>query len=173
MMKRWLFFGLALFVVSSCARIPGGVEPVTGFDLMRYLGTWYEIARLDHAFERDLVDVTADYTLQEDGVVRVVNRGRNKRTGEWEEAVGKAYLLESPDVGSLKVSFFGPFYGGYHVAKLEADYQMALVVGPNLGYAWILARTPAPDQALCNEFQETARQIGIEDDQWIWIGKCH
>lgn len=152
--------------------MPEGVEPVAGFQLERYLGTWYEIVRLDHAFEKDLVDVTADYKLRDDGGILVTNRGRNTQTREWGEATGKAYFIDSPDVGSLKVSFFGPFYGGYHIARLDADYLMALVVGPTLEYAWILARTPEPDKVLCEEFLQAAEQIGIENNRWIRIRSC-
>ena len=106
----FLFF--ASVIVSACSGQPSGTSAVSGFELDRYLGTWYEIARLDHRFERGLTDVTADYTLRDDGGVRVVNRGRSTKTAEWDEAIGKAYLVDSPDVGRLKVSFFGPFYGG-------------------------------------------------------------
>lgn len=171
-MKRGMLVSLVLIVFSSCTKVPEGVEPVAGFELERYLGTWYEITRLDHSFEKDLVDVTADYTLRDDGGVRVVNRGRNTRTGKWKEATGKAYFIGSPDAGSLKVSFFGPFYGGYHIAKLDADYRMALVIGPNLDYAWILARASEPDKALCEDFLRAARHLGIEDKRWITIRDC-
>ena len=172
MIKRWVVCSLVLLVLYGCTRVPEGVEPVAGFNLEQYLGTWYEIARLDHSFEKDLVDVTADYALRDDGGIRVTNRGRNTRTGEWEEANGKAYFLDAPDSGSLKVSFFGPFYGGYHIARLDTDYRMALVVGPTLEYAWILARTSEPDKALCDEFLTAAQQLGIERDLWIRIRNC-
>lgn len=173
MMKRWMLHSLIMIVFSGCTKVPEGIEPVAGFELERYLGTWYEISRLDHSFEKDLVDVTADYTLRNDGGVRIVNRGRNTRTGEWEEATGKAYLIGSPTTGSLKVSFFGPFYGGYHIVKLNSDYRMALVIGPDLDYAWVLARSPAPDKALCKEFLQAAQQLGIDNSRWIRIRDCH
>jgi apolipoprotein D and lipocalin family protein len=102
---------LAVFL-SACTGAPEGVEVVSGFDLNRYLGTWYEIARLDHSFERGLSSITATYSLRDDGGVRVINRGYNAEEGEWDEAEGKAYFVGDEDVGQLKVSFFGPFYGG-------------------------------------------------------------
>ena len=106
--KVALFLFFASVIVSACTGQPGGTSVVSGFELDRYLGTWYEIARLDHRFERGLTDVTADYTLRDDGGVRVVNRGLSTKTDEWDEAIGKAYLIDSPEVGRLKVSFFGP-----------------------------------------------------------------
>ncbi|GFO68746.1 hypothetical protein GMLC_23250 [Geomonas limicola] len=123
------------------APLPG--EPVRNFQVERYLGTWYEVARLDHRFERGLSNVTAEYTLRPDGTLRVVNRGYSEREGRWKEAVGKAYLAGAPDQGYLKVSFFGPFYGAYLVLDLDHEqYRYALIAGPNTEYLWILSRTP-------------------------------
>jgi len=133
---------LALLVVGTglllagCAstRPPPGVTAVTPFDVQRYAGRWYELARLDHAFERGMTDVTATYTAQADGSVRVVNRGYASATGQWREAVGKALFTGAPTTGSLKVSFFGPFYGGYHVA--------ALPISRTTAGRWCWGRTP-------------------------------
>ena len=108
-------------LLAGCVGRPDGVEPVSGFDIDRYLGTWYEIARLDHSFERGLSRVTANYSPRADGGVRVVNRGFDAAAGEWREAEGKAYFVEDPDLGYLKVSFFGPFYGAYVVFRLDPD----------------------------------------------------
>jgi apolipoprotein D and lipocalin family protein len=148
------------------------VEPVTDFDISRYLGTWYEIARLDHSFERGLMEVTADYSFREDGGIKVVNRGKNIQTGEWEEAIGKAYFRESNDIGKLKVSFFGPFYGAYNIARLESDYSMALIIGPTLGYAWLLSRTRVPDADLCDRYFTEADRLGIPREDWISVRTC-
>ena len=133
---------LAGGLLAGCTGIPEGTEAVDDFDLDRYLGRWYEIARLDHSFEEGLDCVTADYTPRDDSGIKVINAGVNLETGEPNVAEGKAYFIESPSVARLKVSFFGPFYGGYNVLALAPDYQHALVAGPNRDYLWILARTP-------------------------------
>ncbi|MCU0937483.1 MAG: lipocalin family protein, partial [Gammaproteobacteria bacterium] len=105
---------------SGCSTAPPeGVVAVTPFDVRRYEGRWFEIARLDHAFERGLTDVSAIYRLRPDGSVEVVNRGYDPSKGRWREAVGTARFTGAADRGSLKVSFFGPFYGGYHVVALD------------------------------------------------------
>ena len=158
-------------LLAGCAstRPPPGVTAVTPFDVQRYAGRWYELARLDHAFERGMTDVSATYTAQADGSVRVVNRGYASATGQWREAVGKALFTGAPTTGSLKVSFFGPFYGGYHVAALDPDYRWALVVGPDMGYAWILARdkhiAPAQQDAIVAQ----ARALGVDTAALIWV----
>ena len=95
------------FLLHGCLGMPQSVAPVTPFELDRYLGQWYEVARLDHSFERGLTEVTADYSLRDDGGVAVVNRGYSAAKGEWQEAEGKAYFVNSPDEAYLKVSFFG------------------------------------------------------------------
>lgn len=156
----------------SCTGTPEGVKPVTPFELERYLGQWHEIARLDHRFERGLTQVTANYSMREDGGVKVINRGFNAEENAWREAEGKAYFIGDTNTGALKVSFFGPFYGSYNVARLSDDYSMALVVGPSLDYAWLLARSNTPAQAQCEAFAQTATELGIKPQDWIWLQQC-
>lgn len=164
---------LPLFLLlAACNGVPPKVEPVSPFVLENYLGEWVEIARLDHRFERGLTEVTANYSMRPDGGVKVVNRGFNAEKNEWDEAVGKAYFVGETDVGQLKVSFFGPFYGSYNIAKLDKDYTIALVVGPTLDYGWILARSKNPDKALCDKYLAEADRIGIQKSDWIWIQEC-
>ena len=164
-------FLLTLLVfVSGCTGIPEGVSPVTGFDVNRYLGTWYEIARLDHSFERGLEQVTADYSLRDDGGIRVVNQGYNSTRQRWEKAEGKAYFTAGSDVGRLKVSFFGPFYGGYNIIDLDhASYQYALVSGPDTSYLWILARDPGLDDSIIGQLLEKASRHGFDVNQMIFV----
>ncbi|MGB5398251.1 MAG: lipocalin family protein, partial [Gammaproteobacteria bacterium] len=139
---KYLSIIAALFL-TACAGIPENVKPVDNFKLANYLGKWYEIARLDHSFERGLTNVTADYSLRDDGGVKVLNRGYSVEDGAWTDAEGKAYFVEGPDQGYLKVSFFGPFYGSYIVFELDHEnYQYSLVSGPDTSYLWILARDP-------------------------------
>ena len=155
---------------AACTGAPEGVEPVTGFELDRYLGTWYEIARLDHSFERGLSNVTAGYSLRDDGGVRVINRGYNAEDAEWDEAVGKAYFVGDEDVGQLKVSFFGPFYGGYNVIELDQDgYQYSMVAGPDRSYLWILSRTPDLDDAVLERLLAKAGELGFPLGELIMV----
>ena len=161
---------LACTVLAACTGAPDGVEPVTDFELDRYLGKWYEIARLDHSFERGLSRVTAEYSLRDDGGVRVVNRGYDAAKGEWDEAVGKAYFTGEADVGQLKVSFFGPFYGGYNVIDLDREnYRFSLVAGPNRDYLWILAREPGIDEATRERLLTKADAFGFNTGALIWV----
>lgn len=154
----------------ACTGLPNRVEPVTGFELDRYLGTWYEIARLDHSFERGLSRVTADYSRLEDGGVRVVNRGWNADEGKWEEAEGRAYFVETPDLAHLKVSFFGPFYSTYAVFGLDRDnYQYAWVSGHNNDYLWLLAREPQVSEELLEAFRLRASQLGFDVTELIYV----
>ena len=167
----WALWMAGVAVMAGCANTspPPGVEAVTPFDLQRYQGRWYELARLDHSFERGMTDVSATYTPQADGSVRVVNRGFAAASGQWREAVGKALFTGAPTTGSLKVSFFGPFYGGYHVAALDPDYRWALVLGPDTSYCWILARDKQLDAAQRDAIVARAQALGVDTHALIWV----
>lgn len=160
-----------LAVAVGCAvNPPKDLEIVTGFEIDRYLGTWYEIARLDHRFERGLTNITAQYAIRPKGGIAVINRGYDPKKGEWNEARGKAFFLGDPSVGSLKVSFFGPFYGGYFLIALDREsYRWAMVAGPDRGYLWILARERALDPAVRDALVAQARQAGFATDELIWV----
>jgi apolipoprotein D and lipocalin family protein len=161
---------LLSMVLTACTGTPKGVEPVSGFELERYLGKWYEIARLDHSFERGLTAVTADYSLRDDGNVKVINRGYDQEKTKWIEAEGKAKFVKAADIAQLKVSFFGPFYGSYIVFGLDKqDYQYAFVAGPNHDYLWLLARTPQVDEAIIERFINEASQRGFNTDDLIFV----
>lgn len=159
----------ALLSVACSVSPPKDVKVVNNFDSQRYLGTWYEIARLDHSFERGLEQVTANYSPREDGGLKVINRGFNTQKQQWQESTGKAYFIGSPQVAALKVSFFGPFYGGYNVIELDTDYRYALVCGPNRDYLWILSRTPELDAATRDRLLQTAKNNGFAIDKLIWV----
>ncbi len=157
-------------MLAGCTGVPEGVAPVTGFEVERYLGTWYEIARLDHSFERGLTRVTAEYSRREDGGIRVVNRGYDATGGRWKQVEGKAYFVEGPELGRLKVSFFGPFYGGYNIFALDRqNYGYAMISGPDKSYLWILARRPelAPDTL--TRLVEQARGLGFPVNELIQV----
>lgn len=169
MIKR-LLVTAALCLLHACSGVPEGVVPVSGFELQRYLGRWYEIARLDHSFERGLSKVTADYSLREDGGVTVINRGFDAKQQTWDEAEGKAYFIGPADVGQLKVSFFGPFYGSYNIIELDrTDYQYALVAGPDRSYLWLLARTPVLAQEVVDSLVAKAGDLGFATDELIFV----
>lgn len=158
-----------LLSVACSVTLPKDVKIVDNFQLPRYLGTWYEIARLDHSFERGLDHVTANYSPRDDGGVKVINRGYNANKQQWQESVGKAYFIGSPQQASLKVSFFGPFYGGYNVIDLDDEYQHALIAGPNRDYLWILSRTPTIDSQTRDRLVAVAKNYGFPVEDLIWV----
>ncbi len=158
------------FIISGCSGLPEGVTPVSEFELNKYLGKWYEIARLDHSFERGLNNVNAEYSMREDGGVKVINRGFSDSQNSWKEAEGKAYFVREKNIGYLKVSFFGPFYGSYIVFELDKEnYQYAYVAGPNKKYLWLLARTPNASQERIDHFVESSKSLGFDADNLIFV----
>ncbi|MBD1569437.1 MULTISPECIES: lipocalin family protein [Aliivibrio] len=164
------FGAVILMMLNGCLGMPKGVEPVTGFELNRYLGTWYEIARLDHSFEDGLSQVSAEYSINEDGSVKVINRGFSDQDQQWSEALGKAKFVDGSDEGYLKVSFFGPFYGSYVVFELDKEnYQYAFVSGPDLDYLWLLSRTKKVDQEVIERFVSTAQSLGFKTNELIFV----
>ena len=176
---RMAALALAVFAVCSTLGLagcstaaPSNVTAVEDFEIERYLGTWHEIARLDHRFERGLTKVTATYSRRDDGGVRVINRGYDEAADEWKQAEGRAYFRGDPTIGSLKVSFFGPFYGGYHIFALDhPDYEWALVSGQRRDYLWILARSPHLDRAITAKLVDKARAAGFAVDELIWLSQ--
>lgn len=167
---RKAIIAVVCLLVSGCLGMPQNVTPVRDFELARYLGKWYEIARLDHSFERGLEQVTAEYSLREDGGVNVKNRGFSTVDNAWSEADGKAYFVDDSSEGYLKVSFFGPFYGSYIVFELEQDnYQYAFVSGPDLSYLWLLSRTPSVSDEVIAGFLEKSRALGFDTEKLIMV----
>ena len=167
MLKRLGMLCIVLLV--SCTGLPDNVEPVSQFDTEQYLGTWYEIARLDHSFERNLERVTATYGLNEDGSISVLNKGFNTEKGEWRQAEGVAKPMGSSDIAHLKVSFFGPFYGTYAVFELADDYSHAFVSGYNTDYLWLLAREPDVSTEVRQRFINERQALGFDTSKLIWV----
>lgn len=166
---RFALAFLAFFGLYSCATIPDGAEAVRNFEKQKYLGKWYEIARLDFKFERGLNNTTAEYSLNANGSIKVDNRGYNYEKGKWEQAIGKAKFVGDENVAMLKVSFFGPFYAGYNVLAIDLDYKYALVAGASLKYLWILSReTTIPDDIKKNYLQ-LAQKIGFQTSDLVWV----
>jgi len=161
---------LLVLFLTGCVGIPENVKPVDNFKLEKYLGKWYEITRLDHSFERGLTRVTADYSLRDDGGVRVLNRGYSAKENIWKEAVGKAYFVKGSDQGYLKVSFFGPFYGSYIVFELDNEnYEYSLVCGPDRSYLWILARAPMLKEDIKDILIAKAAALGFDTSKLIFV----
>ncbi|MCS6117706.1 lipocalin [Shewanella baltica] len=167
---RKLLLVISIFLLSGCLGMPKLVQPVNDFELNKYLGKWYEIARLDHSFERGLSQVSAEYSLKDDGGVMVINRGFSAAKNEWKEAEGKAYFVNGDSEGYLKVSFFGPFYGSYVVFELDHEnYQYAFISGPDTSYLWLLAKTPTVPPEVLQKFVEMSKARGFDTDSLIYV----
>ncbi len=161
---------VSLAVLNACSsKIPEGATAVRPFDVKRYTGKWYEIARLDFKHEKGLSNTTADYSLNQDGTIRVINRGYDTRKGTWDEASGKAKFADSPDEGKLKVSFFGPFYSGYNVVELDPDYRYAMVAGESLKYLWFLSRDTTLPEDVKEKYLRQAKALGYDTDELVWV----
>lgn len=159
-----------LLLLTGCAaQLPKGIDPVQNFVVDRYMGTWYEVARLDHRFERGLSNVSATYTVRDDGDIDVLNRGFNEQKQAWSEAKGKAKFVRSVDEGFLKVSFFGPFFGSYVVFDLDDAYTQAYVSGNDRSYLWFLARQPTITDAQKEAFVKRAEALGFPVAELIFV----
>ena len=170
-MRILLLCMLGLLV--GCTGMPAGVTPVKNFDAQRYLGTWYEIARLDHSFEQGLEQVSAEYQRRGDGGIRVINLGIDEKSGEKKEAQGKAYFVSDEQEAHLKVSFFGPFYSSYVVFELGDEYEYAFVSGYSHDYLWLLAREPQVGPQLKAQFVARAQALGFATAELIWVKQSH
>jgi apolipoprotein D and lipocalin family protein len=173
--KRWqlaLAAGVGIAAVaigfSSCVSIPKGAKAVSPFDKEKYLGKWYEIARMDFKFEKNLDNVTATYTLRDNGLINVDNKGYNYQTKEWKQSIGKAKSTGDENTGRLKVSFFGPFYAGYNVIAIDENYQYALVAGNNLDYLWILSRQKTIPNEVRINYLKKASALGYDVSKLVW-----
>lgn len=166
-----LLFGLAacMAVFQSCASIPDRAKAVENFEIERYMGTWYEMARLDFSFERNLDNVSAQYRLKKNGDVQVLNSGYNAKKRKWKKAEGVAKFRGDSSVAEMKVSFFGPFYAGYNVLAVDQDYQYALVAGRNLDYLWVLSRTKQLPESVKAKYLNIATSVGYDTSKLIWV----
>ena len=161
-------FSTILLSLLSCIVISGEIEPVENFNISRYIGKWYEIARLDHSFERGMENVSAEYTMRDDGGMKVLNRGI-KNHGKQKVAEGKAYFVEAENKGHLKVSFFWPFYSSYIIFELGNNYQYAFVTSDSKSYLWLLARTPCVSKSLKDSFIKKSASLGFKTSELIYV----
>ncbi|WP_188049690.1 lipocalin family protein [Flavobacterium sp. GP15] len=155
--------------ICSCKTIPENVTAVKPFYKEKYLGKWYEIARLDFKFEKDLNNTTAEYSLKDDGEIKVVNKGYNVKKHKWTQAIGKAKFVGSEDIAMLKVSFFGPFYAGYNIIAIDENYKYALVAGKSTKYLWILSRETTIPDAIKKDYLRIAEKTGYTTKDLIWV----
>lgn len=155
-MKKKISLAMLLTIVLFGCKTNKNLPTVSSLDLKKYMGTWYEIARFDHSFERNLTCVSATYSLKENGGVKVLNRGFNSKKIKWETATGKAKVPNNDKPGEIKVSFFGPFYGDYFVMKLDDEYQHVLVGSPTRDYLWVLSREKEMPQEIYTQYLEIA-----------------
>jgi apolipoprotein D and lipocalin family protein len=161
--------GIIMTGLFACATIPKGAVAVKPFFKEKYLGKWYEIARLDFKFERDLNNTTAEYSLNDNGTIKVYNRGYNTKKEVWDQATGKAKFAGDENTAMLKVSFFGPFYSGYNVIAIDDEYKYALISGNSLKYLWILSReTSIPDE-IKEKYLKLAKGIGFNTTELLWV----
>ena len=166
---KLLMIGLAFTaLLGSCATIPKGATAVEPFDVNKYLGQWYEIARFDFKFERGLNNTTANYSLNPNSTVKVLNRGYDYTANVWKEAIGKAKQI-TEGKAMLKVSFFGPFYAGYNVLALDSEYKYALVSGKNLDYLWILSRETTIPEDIKSDYLNLANNLGFDTSRFVWV----
>lgn len=169
---RKIFASISALFLAACNELPPLVVPVSGFDANRYLGKWYEVARIDNSFERGLDHTTAEYSMRADGGIRVVNQGYKLATKEWKSVEGRAYFVKDASVAHLRVSFFRPFYGAYAVFTLDSNYQYAFVSGGNLKYLWLLSRSPVINDSLRARFMKEASARGFATDQVLWVNQA-
>lgn len=173
-MKIKYFFSFLpyLFIILTCVActyIPKEVSAVGSFQKEKYLGKWYEIARIDFKYEKDLNNTTAEYTLKDDGMIKVTNKGYNTKKGKWEQSVGKAKFVDSDSIGMLKVSFFGPFYSGYNVLALDSEYQYALVGGSSFKFLWILSKNTTIPESIKEKYLKNAEDYGCHTKDLLWV----
>ncbi len=164
-----IIFVIIMLKLFGCNSSIEGLKPVSPFNKDKYLGIWFEIARFDSRFEKNLNNVTATYSLNDNGTIKVVNRGYNYIKKEWEEVTGKAKFVDSDTIAMLKVSFFGPFYGAYNVIELDKEYKYALVCGNNFKYLWILSKEKEIPEEIKNKYLNSAQKLGFNINDLVWV----
>ncbi len=161
---------LLVSLLAGCSGGPVGVEPVSGFEVDRYLGKWYEVARFDHIFERGLSNVTAEYRMLEDGRISVTNEGYDEREQTWKQVEAVAEFTKNPDIAQFRVTFFGPIYGGYNIIELDhKHYGYALVAGHNRSFLWVLSRTKTLPMPVLERLLEKGRALGFPVEKLIFV----
>jgi len=165
-MYRLLIISLILISITGCSKPYPPLDTVKKVDLQKYVGTWYEIARYEHYFEKGCRDVSATYTIKEDGDIKVINRCTKEEANK-KEVVGVAYATDESN-SKLKVSFFRPFYGDYWIIMLDDEYRYAVIGDPSREYLWILSRTPTLEEDIKHKILKRLPEMGYSADPLIW-----
>ena len=169
----WVLSLAGLLTAPSCQggeRTKLDTSTVKQLDIPRFMGKWYEIARYDHIFERDLVGCEAEYTLRDDGKIKVLNSGYLKTLdGPYKESTGKAKLNKNGKPGQLRVSFFGPFYSDYNILELAPDYSYSVVGSNSPKYLWILSRTPHLEPEVQDKIIKNLQKRGYDTSKLLWV----
>ena len=166
-MTRILLIGLVSFLFIGCSTKYPDLKTVQSVDIQKYKGTWYEIARFEHFFEKGCKNVTATYKLKDDGDIKVINQCTNIEDNKTKEAFGIAYPIDKTN-SKLKVSFFRPFYGDYYIIDLADDYSYALVGSPSRELLWILSRTKTLSDEIKNKILKKVTSSGFDANKFIW-----
>ncbi len=161
MVRFCLFFAVCL-LLSGCGQGSLDIPTIPDFNLEKYMGKWYEVARIDNRFQRNMIDVTANYTLKKNGVVEVFNRGYNTKKERWGDAKARGTTTKIPNL--LKVSFFPLTSGNYWVVYVDDNYSVAVVSGGDPEYLWILSREPNISEELLNNLIEKGVAVGHKRD---------
>ncbi len=166
-MKKYILIALISFMFLGCSSKYPELPTVKSVDIEKYKGTWYEIARFEHFFEKGCKNVTATYEIKDDGDIKVINRCTMIETDKKKEATGTAYATDSTN-SKLKVSFFRPFYGDYYILDLADDYSYALVGSPSRELLWILSRTKTISDEIKDRILSQLPKLGFDKDKFIW-----
>ena len=166
-MSKSLILICIMFLFTACSSKNPPLQTVEKVDLERYLGTWYEIARYEHFFEKDCKNVSANYSIMDEETIKVINKCTKIQTNEKKEAMGRAYAIDETN-SKLKVSFFRPFYGDYWVLILDENYEYAVVGTPNREYLWILARDKKLPLKIQNDILEKLPSLGFDISKLLW-----
>ena len=164
---KLIMFCSVLSFLWSCAN-EDNLVVVENFEVEKYIGKWYEIARFDSRFEKNLNQTTAEYSLDENGKIIVKNRGYNFKKNKWESVQGKAKFAKNKNLGDLKVSFFGPFYAPYKIIQLDSNYQYALV-SSGKDYLWILSREKSIPENIKTQYLNYAKSLKYNTKNLIWV----
>ncbi len=159
-----------IFGIFHRAALPEGATPVSDFELDKYLGVWYELGRMNYYWEKEnLINVSAEYGLNDDGTVSVKNRGYDEEKEKWQEFIGKAKFRGDNTMAAFDVSFFGPIWAGYNVLSVDDDYSYALVAGRNTDYMWILSRDLDIPAGVKLKYVAMLNEIGYDTEAINWV----
>ncbi|QES88324.1 lipocalin family protein [Rhizosphaericola mali] len=169
--KKYIALGtlaLGTTIAIASAQVKSRNDVIEHLDVKKYMGKWYEIARVENKFEKGLYNVTAEYQLQKNGTIRVQDSGYSQKKNKREQAIGKTKFTSKESNGGLKVSFFGPFYSAYNIVQLDENYKYALIFGKNSKYLWILSREKNVPSNIKQKYLNYASDNGYDTTKLVW-----